>query len=227
MRYVSAILLVALVLVAGCGGGGSSYFEYNSSLFSPNYISDLDALYTWGRLPIRVAFTLPSDWSGYGSNQDFYVEAAYEWNQPGRQAMISVVPAGQSADVTVDFVYQSELGGSIYGRTYNTADSAGYMRASRIEVAYRTSLSDPSLISATDVGTVIAHELGHALGMDGHSETDENDLMYESFVLGTDKDPNSRDLNTAMTAYAGYFGALTMQRATEAGPVTLRHWVIE
>ena len=59
------------------------------------------------------------------------------------------------------------------------------------------------LISDTYLQTVIAHEVGHALGIAGHSN-DAGDLMYTSG--NSSGYPTTEDRNTIKTAYASHFG---------------------
>ena len=112
--------LVLLVSLAGCGSGGSRILRpppVNDQLFVPNYVSSLTGVCHWNHLPLRVGFTLPSNWQQlYPADQDLNVQAANEWNQSGLRAMVTVVTSGQ-IDVAVNFVNQSDLGGNAQGLT--------------------------------------------------------------------------------------------------------------
>jgi predicted Zn-dependent protease len=65
-------------------------------------------------------------------------------------------------------------------------------------------------VTAADLQSVAAHEFGHALGIDGHSD-DPGDLMYpvEIRMIGPDGNPvpapvhsvTLRDLNTLALCY--------------------------
>lgn len=224
---VRRILLTGLVaiLLVGCGGSGPSLPPVDVTLFTPNYVSSLRALYHWDHLPIKVAFNLPSDWQQrYPANPGLYIDAANEWNQPGRHPMVSLVTPAL-ADVQVFFVSPDEFEGNIRGQTEYTVDSRGVMRSALIKI----SLDIPGVgsLSASDAQLAIAHEIGHALGIAGHSPN-EDDLMHYSHPFGASQVTSVRDLNTAMTAYPSYFSspAVPMLEAVPQVPETLTRQVI-
>lgn len=193
------------MLIAGCGGGGgqsSGNISVDPGLFTPNYVSALPGLYHWDHLPVRVKFNLPGNWATlFPSNPDLQIDGANEWNQSGLQPLYVVVTSG-TVDVPVDFVDQSTLGGSIQGKTRFTYETTGRMLSASVQVALDDPSSNP--LPAGDIQGIIAHELGHALGIGGHSPL-STDLMYGSYVYGYPKVTSVRDLNTAMTAYPSYF----------------------
>jgi predicted Zn-dependent protease len=76
-----------------------------------------------------------------------------------------------------------------------------------------------------DLQCVAAHEFGHAIGIDGHSD-DPDDLMYFEHVVGEPCPVTTRDLNTAKTGYCHLYGRCvvpeTRSRAGTSGSVTIR-----
>lgn len=213
-RGIGWISLVALILSwYGCGGSGGPTPTVNDQLFVPNYVTFLEGLYHWDHLPMRVVFYLPSNWQElYPSDRDLYIEAVNEWNQEGKQALIAIVAPGSPSDAAVTFVRQADLGGTTRGRTEAVHDSNGVMKSANIKIALDTPWG---VIAAGDARATIAHELGHALGINGHSPYPE-DLMYSAQIPGQPRETTVRDLNTVMTAYPSYFiRALT--------PITPRH----
>lgn len=214
-------VLVLLVYAVGCGGGGGSSagVPVDASLFTPNYISELGGLYHWNHLPVKVSCNLPADWQQeYGASQQLYQWAANEWNQPGKQVLVMVVPWGTPADVPITFVNQSELGGNTQGITSYTYDLLGRMRSAKIKVGLYD--SHGNALSVIDAQTTIAHEIGHALGIGGHSPNID-DLMYFSHIHNDVQLPTTYDLNTAMSAYPSYFGraGILGYEGDDSGPV--------
>jgi len=212
--------VAAAVVLSGCGGGGgASAPPINDQLFTPNYISSLNLLLHWNHLPARVSFLKPADFADYGWSATICEDAAAEWNQSGKQALTQVVPYGQPADVVVEFVSRENFSGGanstgITNASYNTATHQIVSEAIQI-----TPVKPPAFgngyLSSNDAQVTIAHEIGHALGIQGHSPYPE-DLMHDTFNMGQDYRPTTRDFNTVMTAYPNYF--LPGQAITQAMP---------
>lgn len=200
--------LLLLVTLVGCGGGGGSSSSTippaDTTLFTPNYVASLDSgVFHWDHLPVKFGFILPNNWATlYPTDQSLDVDAANEWNRPSLQVLTSVVDPSQ-ADVKVTFVSQSQLGGSTEGITHFTFDGTGRMLTASIQVAL--DIPGGGFMPAGDAQTIIAHEIGHALGIGGHSPNSD-DLMFPVHTFGTFVTPSVRDFNTIMTSYPTFFG---------------------
>lgn len=220
------LLLVSLAGCGGVGGGSASVPSVDARLFVPNYIPSLPGLYHWNHLPINVSFVLPGNWQQlYPTNPNLHIDAANEWNQRGRQVMVTVIPSVQP-DVVVTFVAQSTLGENALGLTYYTYDTTGRMISAAVKVARDD--WQGNTIQADDAQSIIAHELGHALGIGGHSPN-VNDLMYPSHTMGILRGATELDRNTVMSAYSAYFGrAIPFDRGIESRAIPeIRTGVIE
>ena len=220
----SALSVIAAVaataVLSGCGGGGGgSTPPIDDQLFIPNYVSSLDLLLHWNHLPARVSFHKPADFAGYGWSATVCEDAAAEWNQPGKQALTQVVPYGQPADVVVEFVGRANFSGGpnstgITNASYNTATYQIASEAIEITPVEPVAFGN-GYLSSNDAQVTIAHEIGHAIGIQGHSPYSD-DLMHSTFNMGQDYRPTTRDLNTVMTAYPSYF--LPSQEIMRATP---------
>ncbi len=221
-RTARILLLLAIVWLGlslfGCGGGGGGEGDIGDGggavdpgLFTPNYVTAiLDSpdpkagVYHWSHFPVLVSFHLPDNWQAlYGDDADLYREAAGEWSYGGVE-FFKIVQWGFPSDVTVEFVNQTELGGNVWG---STAMRFYQSNNEMDEAPIRVALYDSALrvTNAGDLKVLIAHELGHALGIGGHSP-ENSDLMYFQHVFGTLRPATASDINTARTAYPSYFG---------------------
>lgn len=220
--------LVLSILFVGCGGGtGVSPPPIDETLFLPNYVLDLNSkLYHWDHLPVRIAFDLPTNWYElYPGNPNLHTTAANEWNQPGKQALTVVVPITSQYDVRVEFVSENGLEGGRQGLTEYTRDTTGQMLSATIKVALYT--AQGRKLSAQDLQATIAHEIGHGIGIGGHSPYAE-DLMYPTLFIGNPQFATERDLNTAMTAYPSYFTtrAIVPESRAPIGPIGVERDII-
>lgn len=220
LSVIAAVVLLVVATIAGCGGGSggspSAPTPIDPQLFVPNYVSSLDRLLHWGHLPVTVYFNLPADWGTLYQNID--VLAANEWNQPGKQALTSVVSVSGGSDVTVAFVHRSELveyGVGTQGYTRYEYYPSLLMFGASVKVALDDANGAP--ISANLAKKVIAHELGHAIGIGGHSPN-QQDLMFPTSYPNAPQVAGVLDLNTIMTAYPSYFTRGSRGVRTEEPP---------
>lgn len=189
----SAALLFALVL-AGCGASTAPSLTRlpDTTRFVPNYLGELSATRQWGTqtLTISVPTALRST---------FEASQAAWAAQYGTLLVLSPT-ASTPADIQVDTVPAGSLWGDVVGLTTVT------YQGSRIISA--TIHLDASL-SGESVKQVLAHELGHALGVDGHS-ADPSDLMYPRSHLPFRITP--RDRNTLLSIYADWLPSSTRKK---------------
>lgn len=220
------LLLILVVVTAGCGGGGGG--EWTAAVtFTPNYISSLDGLYHWASLPASVYFDTPDEWLNHYSSQ-VAVDGALSWNIPGEQAFLAVADSAARATVVCSFVENPlpEWSGNAQAVTYYA-----YYYDSHLLVPGKVSITCAwrdrfgRVLSPQLMQGIIAHELGHALGISGHSPKAE-DLMYSQVQSGLIT-PQERDINTVKTAYYTYFspqpaGAPLRQPEAASGDIIYR-----
>jgi hypothetical protein len=206
----SWILLLFLVCsVAGCGGGGGGGGSSTPPVvYEPNYINSLESLNHWSFLPVKIYFALPAEWAAVYP-ADLHVTATLSWNQASKQAFLSVVGTQAEADVVCSFVDTppAEWSSNTIAITRYSVDTSRHLMVPGT-VSVTCAMRDRTgrSLGAQQMQTAIAHELGHVLGISGHSPNTD-DLLYPTQQPGI-LTPQTRDLNTAMTAYPTYFGAI-------------------
>ncbi|HEX9744709.1 MAG TPA: matrixin family metalloprotease [bacterium] len=160
---------------------------------SPDYI-DLVTPGTLGarfaRGDIKYTIVFPDNFPD--SQKNFYLEPVYnamaEWEN-ALDSIVDFVPAGPGEidDLLITFVFD--------------LDTAGVASMRPAEV-YRTQLAiklytDSAMPEKAYIGTVALHELGHTLGLWGHSDY-SGDAMYP--IAGRIF-PSKRDINTIRKIY--------------------------
>ena len=157
----------------------------------------------WPRFPVRVFLAT------HGAEEAREAEDAQAgfdaWvRATGGAVRYVVVDAPDKADLTVRFVPSAALPGKAGAVGMTTVYSHGATLA-RAEMRLATGEATPG-----DIVSTAAHEFGHALGIQGHSD-DPDDLMYPSETRfysadgerlpAPDRPVTARDLNTLRACY--------------------------
>lgn len=160
--------------------------------FVPNYNSELVAARRWEKKVVTVAFTAPLDANGNVRNVGPLVQQAIEhWNRKVGQEVSFQLTNAADADIQIRWVAPSSLSGDAIGRTEVRFRNVDQVLISAT-VSVEQSLPDTFQVQ------VLAHELGHSLGIEGHS-TVPSDLMYPNAHLPVEV--TTRDQNTIRKAY--------------------------
>ena len=191
--------------LASCAGPGSPTTDIcSATAYTPNYVSDVN-LKRWESVPIRVFFQTNTTVSGVNIENEAR-QGFDEWESELGQNLWTEVTSAGSANLVVKV--QSSAPQSTLAET----TIYFFQGQNIITRAEMTIYTWPSL-SLTGYAGTSSHELGHALGINGHSSSNA-DIMYFS---GNSTDLLTlRDLNTLRTAYCG-FGVLAKSAAPLAG----------
>ncbi|RYG33280.1 matrixin family metalloprotease, partial [bacterium] len=167
----------------------------SGGVVTPNYASQVQ-LGRWESMPLTIRFVRTG---AYRSDLEArFREGMNDWTNRTDGDVRFTETSSTTADLTVSFVTQASLGGDTVGLTrYTYRDTS----AGRIHTKALLDISS-DYGTPEQVRAVCAHELGHALGIEGHSP--DQDLMY--FRIGGIY--NQRDVNTLRTAYRNDFSLL-------------------
>ena len=164
------------------------------------------SLLHWERFPLHVFF--PASRLASRERKERTLAGFDEWVQATHGVVCyQVVPTESRADLVVTFTSHALTAGfsTVGGRTTTTCDGAVLKKVS-VEIVEKD--DDPDGFQA-----ISAHEFGHALGLDGHSD-DPGDMMYSvvTYTLFTIRNDEivlptparvvtRRDVNTLQAAY--------------------------
>ena len=180
-----AVLL--LLTCGGCAAGTvpSSTLLPPSSDLTPNYASSLRSLRHWPQP--RVAVRL-DNMTGVQAQKIEY--AMHLWNEALQGEVMLIRSSSPEAPIVVRLASSTVLDGS-QGKTTVMADASTQGLQSALTLLNSELEEDWLTLIAT-------HELGHALGISGHSPSTD-DLMYEA--PGPQLAITTRDRKTLLSAY--------------------------
>ena len=208
-------------MVIGCGGGGSSAGTSGSLSCGPNYLTpnytvatdpgngEPNFLLTWAGFPLRVHFENNITYDNNGSpvaGSDIVLEAAQRWiDATGGSASLTTTNQSANADIVVRF---NDIGSSPGpGSTLGTTQITYYPSNNTIARAVITMNYWPGMTQAEFMEGfkhTAAHEVGHALFLQGHSDH-ASDVMFYQGSTTQDSPLTTRDSNSLVTAYCGNF----------------------
>jgi hypothetical protein len=164
---------------------------------TPNYVGKLSHQIAWRKFPVSVYFI----------RDDHYSQSREQFAKHGFNRWVIVT------DGIIDFVVTDDPDDADLTVRFDPKTDNGYTltrfrdgRISRADITIGVRQG-----AQYDVEAVAAHEFGHAMGIDGHSDN-KRDLMYPVHWSGTPSRITERDLNTLAARYPFLSKALAARR---------------
>lgn len=234
---VLALLAAPVVTVTtGCGGGGAGKGNAPiaaplpgesrgdapatpaepSGPFQPNFHAELQVARRWEKRNVLVHIDAASASAASYDRAEAVKMGMNLWG-PATNNLFNVAYTDDAsvADIKVSFVPAGSL-------TQGQVGKATVTFRNEDQVIVRSTIRIDEALNAETTAQVAAHELGHALGMSGHS-TDGADLMFTHTHLPVVV--TRRDANTLLYAYSDQNPAATgdaaaATRSTKSGTTT-------
>lgn len=168
------------------------YIKASKGNDNGDYLKDLTQKTKWYSMPIKI-FVQQSQY------RQTTLKAFQEWQYKSeRTVKFTLVSSEKDAQIKVYFVDKIEDPISRDDLGITKLKCIGNMNTSaEIEILQRT--ESKQMRSQKQIYPVVLHEIGHALGMTGHSKNN-NDIMYENDYTN-DIHLSNRDINTLKKIY--------------------------
>lgn len=163
----------------------------SSAFAAPNYVESASTLRHWEKQTVRVRIDGTDLARTPEQTTELIRRGMTLWNERLDGTVRLEMTDSPAADIAITFVTPHTLPGKAIGRTDVTFRLSDQVLL-RAQMSIDKGLGDEQMLQ------VVAHEMGHALGIQGHSP-DKNDLMYP--YAHTPAVITARDLNTMFVSY--------------------------
>jgi hypothetical protein len=184
---------------------------------SNDYIADLqdEGVYVWpaDKLPIKVFIEDCSGVPGYRSSmKQILVNCFDTWTEASQGRAWKQVDSPERADIVCRFTAALGLhnGDQEAGKTQTTVArrGGGAEMCDEANMSLLTQLNG-RVFSDEDIQRTALHEVGHALGIQGHSPS-ANDIMYYAVNHQRPGYLSKRDVKTLLKMYSDYPSSFTI-----------------
>lgn len=228
-----ALLSAALLLsgLSGCGGSGSSLPQIDLPPPSDEdyfYSALLDGQYIirWSRMPVRVYIDTSNPPDNWKPEHKVYVEQALsKWAEASGGALsFTAITSLVNPAISVKWVKNrpDPNNPAVIGTTKLTYTSTSIVS---MEILLSTSNQAGGPLSDSLMRLVSLHELGHAVGIMGHSDVD-TDVMYPILDSSMSPELSERDTATLVKLYGIRPHITDTTRAIRAYPPDVREYTI-
>lgn len=194
IRRMLVILLIVSMFGCGGGGGSSTGGVCSATLYTPNYATAPGmTLRKWNHLPIKVFFQTTTPISATTIEQHLR-DGFNRWEVALSRDLWTEIGSASGADLVVS------VQASAPQTTLATTTVFFSSGSSIISSATMTVFTWPALAEA-DYAPTGCHEMGHALGIGGHSNSNLDLMYFTGNLSGLLTVP---DLNTLRTCYCDF-----------------------
>ena len=189
--------LAFLVTIFGCGGGGGGSATggiCSATAYVPNYVNAPGmTLRRWNHLPIKVFFATSTP-IGSTTIEQHLRDGFSKWQTALSHSLWTEVGSANGADLVVTVQASSP-------QTTLATTTVFFSTGSFIINSATMTVYTWSSIPESDYNPTGCHEMGHALGIGGHSNNNL-DIMY--FTGNLSGQLTTSDLNTLRTCYCDF-----------------------
>ncbi len=188
--------LAILITLSGCGGGGgsSSGGICSATAYTPNYVTAPGmTLRKWNHLPIKVFFQTTTP-IGITTIEQHLRDGFNKWEAALSRDLWTEVVSATGADLVVQVQASAPQSTLATTTVFFTSGSTVINSATMTVFTW-------SSIPEADYNPTGCHEMGHALGIGGHSNSNLDIMYFTGNLSGLLTTP---DLNTLRTCYCDF-----------------------